>query len=532
MEQVAQYLRDYLGTWDNVVSVKTYNAAGDGIFRTNGAINSGDKTLTCATGIFTSSDVGKLIKVGKAGTSGTTLITTIASINSNTSVELTAAAASTITTENFTYGTDDTAAITAARDFCWNNGNKTLVFPDGRYCFTTLEFARSFWIVSALGENVWLESFRSTSGPAVSLDGLSYDATYGVYRFTFGGAYPFNIRGNSNCSSVLYYNNIHFSSINANLRDGNIGILGDNVSGGGTAGPGAAVDTDFMIRLAHHDLDVFDTVPAVGWYMTETYACRIRMQIEVSGGTTDEFGVYMASSNGNVFLGGTVESCNYGGLWLTSTCNRNTFINTHNEVNGAGPDWKIDGHYNTLIGCAGAATYSGIGTAANIINGDYNQFIGGEFNDFEVGATADYTRAIGCNLSTGTISDNGTNTTFEGCAGQIDKAPVPVVSSITLGSGIADTGTPYRTSGCFRTRAGLVQIDGVVTMSTVSGHPTTIATLPAGYRPSVSISYPAYNLTTDVPIGLVLNSSGVLSTRAAVATSDVISITSPPFRPA
>src|SRR3546814_13274267 len=84
-----------------------------------------------------------------------------------------------------------------------------------------------------LSDQVWFESFRTTSGPAVSLNGLTYDSTYGVYTFTFGGAYIPNIRGNSNCSAGLYYNNTHKSDIAANVRDANIGILGDNTGSSG-----------------------------------------------------------------------------------------------------------------------------------------------------------------------------------------------------------------------------------------------------------------------------------------------------------
>src|SRR3546814_3174690 len=67
----------------------------------------------------------------------------------------------------------------------------------------------------------------------------------------------------------------------------------------------------------------------------------------------------------------------------------------HNELNGSGPDWKIEGNYNILIGCAGVATAASLATAANIINGDYNQIIGGVYDDLEIGSGASN------NISTG-----------------------------------------------------------------------------------------------------------------------------------
>src|SRR3546814_11138967 len=98
-------------------------------------------------------------------------------------------------------------------------GGLTLYFPDGRYCLSGgIEFARSYFTVAVQSDQVWLESFRTTSGPAISCNGLTYDSTYGVYNFTFGGAYIPNIRGNSNCQAGLYYTNTPNHDIEANYR--------------------------------------------------------------------------------------------------------------------------------------------------------------------------------------------------------------------------------------------------------------------------------------------------------------------------
>src|SRR3546814_20077800 len=86
-------------------------------------------------------------------------------------------------------------AVENARDYCWAftnsiRGGLTLYFPDGRYCLSGgIEFARSYFTVAVQSDQVWLESFRTTSGQAISCNGLTYDSTSGVYNFTFGGAY-------------------------------------------------------------------------------------------------------------------------------------------------------------------------------------------------------------------------------------------------------------------------------------------------------------------------------------------------------
>src|SRR3546814_8673551 len=114
----------------------------------------------------------------------------------------------------------------------------------------------------------------------------------------------------------------------------------------------------------------------------------------------------MAESNGNTILGGTVESNSHGGIHIATTCERNTWLNMHNELNGSGPAWKIEGNYNILIGCAGVATAASLATAANLINGDYNQIIGGVYDDRAIGTAARTKRATGAQVSSGTQSEH------------------------------------------------------------------------------------------------------------------------------
>src|SRR3546814_13390630 len=88
-------------------------------------------------------------------------------------------------------------------------------------------------------------------------------------------------------------------------------------------------------RVKEDDLDEFDVQPSVGWYCSYTYACTIEiLEIEKCGSATPTFGVYMAESNGNTLLGGTVESNSNGGIHIATTCERTTWLNMHHEQNG------------------------------------------------------------------------------------------------------------------------------------------------------------------------------------------------------
>lgn len=126
-----------LRPWIFDVTSPAYGAHGNGQIITDGAIGSGSATLTSASGLFASSDVGKAIQVKGAGASGvTTLVTTIASYNSPTSVTLAAANASGSAQTGLTvmWATDDTApiqsAINAAITYAQGHaGAATVLFP-------------------------------------------------------------------------------------------------------------------------------------------------------------------------------------------------------------------------------------------------------------------------------------------------------------------------------------------------------------------------------------------------------------------
>ena len=108
--------------------VTKYGAKGNGRTVLDGAMNSGQPTLTCSTSTpFVLTDVGKSILVKGAGASGvTTLVTTISAYVSPSQVTLAANAGATITGAIVAYASDDTAAfqaaVNAATSYAQTNG--------------------------------------------------------------------------------------------------------------------------------------------------------------------------------------------------------------------------------------------------------------------------------------------------------------------------------------------------------------------------------------------------------------------------
>lgn len=111
----------------DATSVKHFGAVGDGMFGSGGTLASGDNTFTCSYGIFTASDVGKLIRI-TLGTRGARFVSHIASVNSSTSVELVDMPTESISNTVFCFGTDDSDAIDAA--FQWINDGTPFLYND------------------------------------------------------------------------------------------------------------------------------------------------------------------------------------------------------------------------------------------------------------------------------------------------------------------------------------------------------------------------------------------------------------------
>ncbi len=130
------------------VTLSPYNALGDGLEVLDGATTASSTTFTSATANFVAGDVGKRIIIdgagleGNFGTIGGTnvrgpLVTTIASRTNATTVVLANAAAVTLTSARFVYGTDDTTAIQSAFNQMASLPGGSIIFPANRIFFTS-----------------------------------------------------------------------------------------------------------------------------------------------------------------------------------------------------------------------------------------------------------------------------------------------------------------------------------------------------------------------------------------------------------
>ncbi len=150
-----------------------YGAVADCIKGVDGAITNSDATFTSAAGAFVSGDIGKSITIQGAGASSAILKTTIASINSLTSVELTATASTTVSSKDFAYGTDSGAAIKSAYDSITNGG--ILFIPGGIYYFgSSLLFNLSNIIVKGTGRSSNTD-FNTSNGGTELIKGFNGD---------------------------------------------------------------------------------------------------------------------------------------------------------------------------------------------------------------------------------------------------------------------------------------------------------------------------------------------------------------------
>ena len=131
-----------VGKPDSLFNVMDYGATHDGVLLRTGAITSGQATLVCSGAAFVAGDVGKRIVVKRAGanqvdSAGNTnkldLVTTIASINSATSVQLSATAGNTTTAADVVYGTDQSSYIQLALNAVVAAGGGTVYLPAGIY---------------------------------------------------------------------------------------------------------------------------------------------------------------------------------------------------------------------------------------------------------------------------------------------------------------------------------------------------------------------------------------------------------------
>lgn len=130
---VSRPVVDRLG---ETISVKDFDATGDGRVLTGGFVAAGQAVLNMTAGgvdVFTDADVGRLVAIPGGGPGGVGFYTTITSIFSARIAILADAASTELGGITVTIGTDDRAGILDAIDAAEDAGGGEVFFPDGIY---------------------------------------------------------------------------------------------------------------------------------------------------------------------------------------------------------------------------------------------------------------------------------------------------------------------------------------------------------------------------------------------------------------
>lgn len=264
--------------------------------------------------------------------------------------------------------TDNSATLLVVRNWIASNAYKNQIyFPPGVYGYSVSpNWAIQNATIKAVGE---VRLRYSGAGNAVIIDEGTVNATY-MFNLTFEG---FIIEAPATAGHGLYVRSIHHSKIRENLVRG---------AGSGSAGIKVefAVCTDFSnckVTSGEDSAWYLNAKPQYGLWLDKRnaeeqtsyclFANCIFEQINASGNT----GVLCDNTLGNVFIGGTSESCDYG-IILTTNSVQNKFWsmdlenNTTRDIQDAGQGNEFHG-----VDCAGTVTVLSTGIFALFEGGNY-----------------------------------------------------------------------------------------------------------------------------------------------------------------
>lgn len=182
-----------------VFNARAYGLIGDGRRSTGGAMTGGSAVLTTTAGAsFGAADVGKHVLVPGAGTSGADLYTTISVYTSATQVTLATAAGTTVSGKVVSWGTDDTAELSALMDAAPDGSQ--IYFPNGIYSISSqitktdrrLTFVGESWdaVIRRTGSAVKVLQFNG--GSNIELRNIGFDAN-GIT--SYGGICFYSVKG-------------------------------------------------------------------------------------------------------------------------------------------------------------------------------------------------------------------------------------------------------------------------------------------------------------------------------------------------
>lgn len=129
-----------------------------------GAITSGTNSFTGSGVVFKAEDVGKLFYIAGAGVNGGLLSTTIAEFTSPAQVTLADNAQTTVSGAHFLYGTDDTAAWTAAYNSASDGQNFNFYIPFGMSLTSNITLKSNMSVIGAQPDGWAFKNYKRTTG--------------------------------------------------------------------------------------------------------------------------------------------------------------------------------------------------------------------------------------------------------------------------------------------------------------------------------------------------------------------------------
>lgn len=454
-------------------------------------INAGSTSLASTGSVFTHGDVGKVVTIQGAGASGAVFTSTVASYVSTTNVILASAAVTSVpitSPGNFTIGTDDTEAIVNALSAAGAGGR--ILLPPGIF---TVRGASNGGHPITVGGRGGLVGYGGHSTPGTSTPNttlLCADTTAGV-AITGSGTYQgFMVDGNQVSATPL-----------------------QNTAGGNAT-----------------FIDVWATASAgAGWTITGVsgnayYDCgsvsNLTDGVYIDGGASNlHFNHWMEFSNqrygihGDVALGGNPTGIRfYSGICDAGSASgqskvyikggidwafRSMDIVGNNNISGPcivldqtsgyGYDftdcwiWASTVHSNPGTPCMKITGSPGSGTAYTFLRTDGVQFVAGD-NSVYIDTVGSYRYAAA-------------NWNYDGTNGPYAPAGLPPIDLLLAGrTGSWNTvaaGGNWNGNLGYRVNAdGTVQLKGSLNLNLLSPPTGPMVTLPAGYRPSVTLTVP------------------------------------------
>lgn len=173
------------------INVKEYGALGDAKKVTDAVLN-GTTTVTSATAMFTSADVGKIVwGVEVSGGLLRLAKTTISAVASATSITVATAASGSYSGVHLVFGTDDTTALQAAMTAAKAAGANVIV-PAGGYLFSGLPFDANRTSVGEASGVIGSGSNATIFYPVPGFDVASTTTNTGIFY-----------RANGNCRNGM-----------------------------------------------------------------------------------------------------------------------------------------------------------------------------------------------------------------------------------------------------------------------------------------------------------------------------------------